>query len=179
MIEKLRKVEDKFVWESIVQQTAESFRLDDKEKVVLKKSRIAQLIGALPYLANCNQPERTSLTHLSIYLIAMKGSKKAFYHTSDDNDNILNRLDAINHFDGGDKKVIEKGMKLLALNMVHDYKRDIEEDQLNNKYNPINCGVWNYLEIVAQLTKDISLIDSPDMDEYFTAANTPFMYWRN
>lgn len=179
MIKKLQKFEDQFVWENMVQQTAESFRLNDKEKTVLNKSRIAQLIGALPYLANCNQPERTSLTHLSIYLIAMKGSKKAFYHNSDDNNDVIKRLDTINHFDGGDKKVIEKGMKLLALNMVHDYKRDIEEDVLINKYNPISCGKWNYKKIVEQLTKDISVIDSPVIDEYFTAADTPFMYWRN
>lgn len=108
----------------------------------------------------------------------MKGSRDAFFHNPNDNNNILKRLDSINHFDGGDKKIIEKGMKLLALNMVHDYKRDIEEDKINNKYNPISFGVWNYKEIVTQLVKEINAIDCPLMDNYFTAADTPFMYWR-
>lgn len=178
MINRLKKEENRVNWEHLVEQTAQSFRLTNQERDSLKNTKIAQLIGALPFLANCNQPERTSLAHLSIYLIAMKGSKSEFYHDTRDNNNVLNRLEAINHFDGGDKKIIEKGMKLLALNMVHDYMRDIEEDSLNNKYNPISAGEWDYKTIVRELTADITAIDCPQMDDYFTAVDTPFMYWR-
>ncbi|QEN03572.1 hypothetical protein EW093_02280 [Thiospirochaeta perfilievii] len=68
-------------------------------------------------------------------------------------------------------------MKLLALNMVHDYLRDIKEDKIKNKYNPISAGVWNYGKIVKELQNDISKINFKEMDKYFTITDAPFAYW--
>lgn len=172
-----QKMENEFNWDHQVSQISESFRFNDKERASLRESKIAKLIGVLPFLSSCENQERTSLRHLATYIIASRGSKDVFYHNIFDNNDVLSRLYSINTFVGGDKLVIEKGMKLLALNMVHNYLRDIEEDSIRNKYNPIASGVWNYKLIVKELEHDISKIDYKEMDEYFNIIEAPFSYW--
>lgn len=164
-------------WKHLVEKTAYSFRLDEKERELLEKTKVAKLIGLLPFIARCKNPERTALNHLSAYHIAAKGAKETFYHSIDDDKDILLRLQCINHFMGGDKKILEKGMKLLALVMIHDYKRDIEIDRSKGKYNPISSGRWNYLKLVEQLTNDINSIDTPEIDCIFKTQDTPFLIW--
>lgn len=112
--------------------------------------------GLLPFIAGCKKPEPTALNHLSAYLIAAKGAKKEFFHSIENDENILNRLQCINHFMGGNKRVLEKGMKLLALVMIHDYKKDVLKDKKRGKYNPVGEGVWNYSTLVRELTDDIT-----------------------
>lgn len=171
------EMDNNYCWELLVDKTAISFRLNIKERELLTKSKVAKLIGLLPFIAGCKYPERTALNHLSAYLIAAKGAKNEFYHTIEDDEKILDRLQCINHFMGGDKKVLEKGMKLLALVMVHDYKRDIEVDRIRGKYNPLTGGMWSYTELVKQLTDDIHSIRSPEIDLIFKTQDTPFLIW--
>lgn len=166
-------------WIGIVGQLKISFRLTDNEVKKLEESKIARLIGAIPFLAKCDNPERKAINHLSTYLAAARGSKVLSLHNLDDDRDILARLEEINTFTSGDPKIIEKGMKLLALNMVHDYLRDMEEDRLNNKYNPLNSGVWNYQKVVDQLITDINSIECKEMDELFSTSDAVFSVWDN
>lgn len=172
------EVSQSFSWKLLVKKTAISFRLDEREVKSLEKTKVAKLIGLLPFIAGCDHPERTALHHLATYLIAAKGAKEEFFHNVEDNEDILKRLEGINHFVGGDQKILEKGMKLLALVMVHDYKRDIEEDRLKGKYNPITDGAWSYHLLVDQLTEDVNSIYAPEIDIIYKTQDTPFLIWR-
>lgn len=171
------KNEKVFDWQSIVDEMAVSFRLTENEAQSLFKSRIARLIGALPFLASCEEADRTARSHVAIYLIAANGSKKEFCHNGNDNRDVMDRLSEISHFKGGDEKIIEKGMKLLALNMVHGYKRDVEYDVSINKYNPVATGDWDYKRLVDSLTEDVKSINFKKMDEYGTCESVVFNAW--
>lgn len=169
--------EIEFNWNNIVDETAISFRLTNDERRSLYSSRIARLIGALPFLAGCDEAERTSLAHIGTYLVAARGSKTTFNHNYNDDKGVMNRLEEIGHFKGGNQAILEKGMKLLALNMVHGYMRDIEYDKSINKYNPISAGVWDYKLLVKSLTDDIKSIKCSEMDPYGTCESVVFDYW--
>ena len=56
-------------------------------------------------------------------------------------------------------------MSLIALNMLSDYRRDVELDASIGKYNPIGAGDWNYDEKLDELLTSISAVDSPEMDD--------------
>ncbi|MBN2617306.1 MAG: hypothetical protein JXR64_03215 [Spirochaetales bacterium] len=140
-----------FSWHDIVSQLSNSFRLTVEESNSLEKSKIAKLIGALPFLANCTNPERVALNHLSTYMVALKGSKSLSYHTSLDDSDVLSRLDEINTFKSGGKQ--------------------------ENKYNPINAGVWDYKILVDSLISDIEEIECKIMDEYFSISDAVFSSW--
>lgn len=166
-----------FNWSSLVNQIAISFSLENDEKKLLSKSKVAKLIGALPFLAGCHESERTSLCHLSIYIIAMKGSKSAFNHNIEDDHYIMDRLSAINNFIDGDEKIIKRGMSLLSLVMLHGYKRDIKKDKKLKKYNPISSGKWDYIKLVNELSSVVKSIGCSNMDEYIIIEETVFTYW--
>lgn len=177
MSNKLVLEENRYNWDGFVKQPTISFRLSEKEGITPNETKVAQLIGAIPFLAKSNNPERKAINHLSTYLAAARGSKVLSRHTVENDNDILTRLEEINTFTSGDPNIIEKSMKLLALNMVHDYLRDMEEDRLNKKYNPLNSGVWNYQEIVDQLITDINSIECKEMDEFFSTSDGVFSQW--
>jgi hypothetical protein len=77
---------------------------------------------------------------------------------------VFERLRLISYFKGGNKKIIEKGMSLLALNMINDYKRDIPIDEAIGKYNPMADDSMNHMQLKAKLIKKITSVDCPEMD---------------
>ncbi len=55
-------------WDILSNCLIETFRLTDEESVDLRKNKTAQLIAAIPFAAGCEEPLRTALAHLSIYM---------------------------------------------------------------------------------------------------------------
>ncbi len=127
-------------WMEISERVAEAFRMTPDERERLSQGRIAKLIAAIPFLAGCEDAERTAVAHLGTYLLSTRETKCYFNARSEDGTSVLERLRLGSNFKGGDARIIEKGLCLLALNMVSDYKRDIEEDERLGKYNPIAAG---------------------------------------
>ena len=66
-------------------------------------------------------------------------------------------------------------MNVLALIMLEGYKRSIEKDRINNVYNPLISGKWNYQSIKNKLLWEINKINVPNIDWIFT--NIPLNIW--
>lgn len=171
------KINNSFCWERSVDEIAVSFNMDKKERDLLQKNKVARLIGVIPFLAGCENPERTGLSNIATYIIAAKGSKKVFKHSFSDNESLLKRLFMISHFQGGDQAIIRKGMMLLALNMIHGYKRDCDKDRMKGEYNPVLSRAWDYNSLVQELSEEIRGIDCHEMDKYMSIEHTAFAYW--
>lgn len=177
MINKKEKIfEVTHYWNSIIKEIADFFRMNEKEIELLRRSKIAKVIGTIPYIAKCDNAERISINNLSIYIVSTK-QPKSFKHSQRDDINIFERLSLINNFNSGDDNILLKGISLLALNMIHDYKRDMKEDLANNKYNPLNAGVWKYEIITSELINNINKVVSYELDAILRYEETKFMYW--
>lgn len=139
-------------WKSLVALSAEALRMDDKEKAAFAESQVAKLVGLLPYLAGCEEAERTALAHLAVWVVANRGgAAKVFDHKPADDHDPLERLAPIADFRGGDRKVINEGMRRLALCMLAGYKRDMAKDEKSGGYNPLNAKAWDYKKMAAHL----------------------------
>jgi hypothetical protein len=164
-------------WAAISESVALAFRMDAEESRSFKEGRIARLIAAIPFLAGCEDAERTAVAHLGTYLLSVRETKPYFNARPEDGASALERLRLISDFKGGDQKIIERGLCLLALNMVSDYRRDIEEDARLGKYNPISAGAWDFQETVAELEYKILCAPCPEMDEIVSMTAIPMAYW--
>jgi hypothetical protein len=142
-------------WNSLASSVSDTFRLTAEERKSFEACKTARLIGTLPYLAACEEAERTALTHLSVYVTAIRGGRAAFDHCERDNTDVLARLQHLMHFRGGDPTAIEHGMNLLALTMLGGYHRDRQKDAASGEYNPLNAGHWNYEELASELSSRI------------------------
>lgn len=164
-------------WAEISASVAEAFRMDAKERAWFAGGRIARLIAAIPFLAGCEEPERTAVAHLGTYLLSTRETKAYFNASSGDDSSALERIALISSFKGGDARIIEKGLCLLALNMVSDYKRDIEEDARLGKYNPIAAGAWDFESTVVDLEYKIVSVSCEEMDEIAPIGAIPLGFW--
>lgn len=163
-------------WLDLADHVAASFRLTEEENQILRDSRIAKLLAAIPFLAGCENPARTSISNLAVYMMSVNESKAFFNATPDDDNDVFARL-SLARFDGGDEAIIKRGLSLLALNMIADYKRDVVWDLANSKYNPIANGAWDFEALHAQLTSTIEAIDCPQMDEIVEAHQIVNNFW--
>jgi len=156
-------------WTRLTGALAEAFRLTSEETQTLAQSKTARLIAALPYLAGCDQPERTALAHVSTYLLANKGEARwIFDHAPADDVEVMHRLATIAHFQGGDRAVLDRGMKLLALQMIFGYARDQAKDLVSGEYNPVLSKVWNAQPMMEILIHDIVETKCPEMEVLFS-----------
>ncbi len=165
----------------LLESCMKSFRMNDEESEWFGNKKIARLIAAIPFLADCGQPERTALNHLGSYLFSIRpASKKYFDCTEDDHTggNIIQRLETINTFIGGDKNIIKKGMALLSLCMISDYKRDMQADKQAGKFNPLNSGSIDYEKAESQLTGTINEIRNSEMDSIMSIDDALAVWWR-
>jgi len=156
-------------WERDLLNVAEAFAMDQSERTRFAAKPIARLIAALPYIAGCERPERTAIEHLGVYVLSVRCTRYAFFATPDDDRDILARLEPIMRFRGGRRSIIERGMALLALNMVADYSRDQGVDRVLGKYNPIAAGAWDADEMAGALRRRVAEIDCPEMDEIMSS----------
>jgi len=108
------------------------------------RGRIAKLIAAIPFLAGCEDAERTAVAHPAPTCLSTREDEALFQCQPEDRISVLERLRLGSNFKGGDRRIIDRGLCLLALNMVSDYHRDIEEDAALGKYNPIAAGAWDF-----------------------------------
>ncbi len=163
-------------WENIAGAVADAFRMDDAEYEWLKNKNLAKLIAAIPFLAGCGDPDRTAVIHLGAYIMSLRIKTLANAQPSDDA-GLFRRLEMINNFIGGDKAIIEKGMSLIALNMIADYARDIEEDRLFGKYNPVDSGAFDYEAEKKRLEGIITSVQCTEMDDIMNLDEAVEMYW--
>jgi hypothetical protein len=143
-------------WAELAAQIADTFRMRAPEAAALKANQTARLIAAIPFAAGCAEPERTALSHLATYLLAGSPScRRVFDHKAADDRDALARLAPIADFQGGDKEVIDRGMRLLAIIMVSGYRHDLEKDSKSGEYNPLLAKTWEADQTVAALSKGI------------------------
>ena len=160
-------------WVEISDRVARAFRMSEEERARFESSKVAQLIAALPYLAGCEDADRTAVAHLGAYLLSIKETKPYFHARPEDDASPLERLWLGANFKGGDRAIIERGLCLLALNMVSDYKRDLEEDARLGKYNPIASGAWNFEAVVEELQWKVVKVHCEEMDEILPITAAP------
>ena len=151
-------------WLEVSDHVAQTFRLTDEEKSQLRGSHIAKLLAAIPFLAACDGPMRCAVSNLSVYMMSVGSAKKAFNATVADDDDVFARL-RLARYEGGDQAIIDRGMALIALNMIADYKRDVIFDVANEKHNPVASGAWDHDEIAADLVRQIENVECPEMDD--------------
>jgi hypothetical protein len=156
---------------------AQAFRMTAAEKERFQDGRIGKLIAAIPFLAGCEDAERTACVHLGAYLLSIRETKEPFNARSDDSSSVLERLRLLSNFKGGDRRIIDKGLCLIALAMVSDYKRDLEEDARAGKYNPIAAGDWNYEAVVEDLERRIRDVPCEAMDKIAPIVMIPMTWW--
>jgi hypothetical protein len=151
--------------------------MSEEETQKLKEKNVAKLIAALPFLAECEDAERTAVSHLGTYILSLRETKHYFNATSGDNDSVFKRLRLISNFKGGKKEIIARGMSILALNMVDDYKRDVTLDEIIGKYNPVGDRAWDYEKTREKLIKTIEAIDCPEMDTIYSEGPGTMDWW--
>ena len=164
-------------WDELSGRVARAFRMTEAEEAWLHEGRIARLIAAIPFLAGCEDSDRTAVAHLGTYLLSIRETKPYFNTRPEDKVSVLERLRLGSNFKGGDARIIERGLCLLGLNMVSDYKRDLEEDSRLGKYNPLAAGDWDYESTMADLMYRIISIDCEEMETLASIEIMPMSYW--
>lgn len=164
-------------WGAVASDLAAAFRMDAAEAEALKGNRIAKLVAALPFLAGCDDAGRTAVAHLGTYLLSVRETKPWFCARPEDGASLFERLRLGANFKGGDEAIIRRGMSLLALNMISDYKRDLEEDAAAGKYNPLAAGDFVFEDAVEELEWAIAKVPCDEMDQIITAGEMPLSYW--
>ncbi len=154
-------------WEYLATETAKVFNLTKKEAENLYNCNTAKIIAAIPFAANCKEPERTAIAHLCIYVAEVRGFQKYYAHLPSDDDDIFNRLSFISNFESGNQAVIEHGMNILAYIMIEGYNNSRDKDLQEGKYNPFNSGKWNYKELNNLLMKKINEMECSLIDTFF------------
>jgi len=155
------------IWCRISNDVAESFRMPEDEKQRFKDKAIARLIAAIPLMAGCENAERTAVSHLGTYILSNRETKHYYNPSISDNKSILERLRLISTFRGGNSDIINKGMALIALSMLFDYKRDVYVDETLGKYNPVAENVFHFNTQKKALEKIIQSTECKELDALF------------
>lgn len=164
-------------WDEISDHVAEAFRMTAEETRRFKEKDVARLIGSLPFIAGCEDAERTAVAHLGTYILSVKETKPYFNPHRGDNTDIFERLRLGMNFKGGDKAILEKGMSILALNMIDDYARDVHIDEALGKYNPVQDGAFDPAAVREELLKKIQAVKSPEIDTIIYGGVGTRGYW--
>jgi hypothetical protein len=164
-------------WNGIADSLADAFRMQPHERQWFQNKPIARLIAAIPMMAGCHDAERTAVAHLGTYLLSLKSTKPYFNANAADDTDIFERLRLGMNFVGGDEAVIEKGMSMIALCMVIDYARDIQEDAKRGKYNPVDAGSFDYESIREDLEHRIEAVQCPEMEMILRDFDTQAGFW--
>ncbi|MBR4791233.1 MAG: hypothetical protein IK024_10115 [Treponema sp.] len=145
------------MWIYLVEEMKKVYRFTRKETKWFRNCQTAKLIATIPFAAGCDEPERTAIAHLCIYLAEIRGFQRYYAHLPSDDCDLFKRLGFISTFEGGKQDIIEYGMSLLALTMIEGYHKSAQEDKSKGIYNPFISEKWNYKEIKLSL---ISKIDN-------------------
>jgi len=153
-----------YEWNRTARLVADAFRFTPDETERLLANPIARLIGSLPFIVGAEDPDRTAVVNLSAFVMSCRAESVADPRPSDDA-YVTRRLELLGNFIGGDPDLIRRGMNLIALWMLEDYRRDTAEDLIAGKYNPVGAGVWDYTEEKERLIREIEEVACPEMDE--------------
>ncbi|HAE23389.1 MAG TPA: hypothetical protein DCG47_13880 [Spirochaetaceae bacterium] len=165
-------------WETVSSRVRVILNYGIAQTQWLEESRLARFIAAVPFLARCGKAMETSFTHLLTYLASSDGSvKHIFFHKPEDDEDIYARLSPILNFQGGDEAALQCCKDLLTLSMVVNYQKDAESDQAVGKYNPVNAGIWDAEELIAQLKESIQRSITPEIAEFYTVDEALRGYW--
>ena len=165
------------IWTRLTNQIDKTFRFTPEEFDRFTNNKVARLIGELPFIAGCEDAERTALAHLAIYITAIRGGRAIFDHTKDDNSDPLARLRLGMSFKGGSPDIINHGMHLLALVMLEGYKRDQGKDRLSGEYNPLNDGSWDYEAMKEKITSVCLQNPCGKIDEIISMEDSILVIW--
>jgi hypothetical protein len=164
--------------EEVMHIAGKDFGMDAMALESLKNSRVARLISAIPFLSETRAPKTDAYTNLSIFLLSLQEGGREIYKNRPVHDaGVLARLEPINRFNGGDANVQKKGMALIALSMLHDYKRDVYEDIALKKHNPLANAAWDFETERNQLEEQIRSVESPEMDEIMSIGDSTQSFW--
>ena len=165
-------------WQLIVNTISSVLGFSTETMARLERNRLAKLIASIPFIANCRQPMRVAMSHVALVVMAAHGPTKGLFdHEFADNQDIYSRLERISHFDGGDVRIIRKGMAMLAYIMLNDHVRDMKSDLQAGKYNPITAGVWDASSQMRQLEREIKTIECTAMDDILTFDEAGGVWW--
>ncbi len=170
-MKKLQEIPD-VTWEYFVQEMKKVFRFTRKETKWFRNCKTAKLIATIPFVAGCDEPERTAIAHLCIYLAEIRGFQKYYAHLPSDDSDLYKRLDFISTFEGGNREIIEYGMNLLALIMIEGYHRSEQKDKQNRIYNPFISEKWDY-----KLLRN-KIIQSLKDNNYFNFLSLDDLIWK-
>ncbi|MBL7006285.1 MAG: hypothetical protein ISR78_04310 [Spirochaetia bacterium] len=164
-------------WMRLSEKVCASFSFTDEKSRYFLNNKVAKLIGCLPKIAGTKTPERDGCSNLAVYIMSISVTKQFYHHNVYDDTNVFARLQNIMNFNGGDQDLLQKGMTLLALMMVNDYKRDKEADKDARKYNPFTANSWNFNELRDQLLIDYEKIESVEIDSILTLSECATLLW--
>jgi hypothetical protein len=168
-------------WLEISGSVAETFRMESGERIRLQNHPTARLIGCLPWIAGSRKPERDGISNLAVYIMSIRETKAWYAHLPDDDRTVYERLNHIMNFSCGSELLKAKGMALIALQMLHDYRRDQETDRQQEKYNPLNAGSWDYQKVRSELLQTISKAEGVPgtelIDACMSVSDTPVIVW--
>ena len=169
-------VELPFPWENLCKSAAETFRFTSQEEAAFAGSSTARLIAAIPFVAGCEEAERTALAHLAVYMTELRGGKRIGDHTPADNVSPFTRLRLLSSFKGGNQNVIRHGMSQLALIMLAGYERSREEDLRRRVYNPLNDGSWDAAAMRLKLNEELQACPCAALDHIFALQDGEFRW---
>lgn len=165
-------------WEGIADKICSSFSFSDIERLKFLKNKVAKLIGCLPKIAETQTPERDGCSNLAVYIMSTCTTKQFYIHQQCDDADVFSRLHDIMNFNEGNKDIIRKGMSLLSLMMINDYKRDEVEDRDTQKYNPFNSNSWNFDELRNRLLEDYEKTESNSIDSILNLSESATLLWQ-
>ena len=163
-------------WNNLVNIVSSAFHLTEKERIALYKSRIARLIAAIPYLAGCEDVERTAISHLGIYMFTIR-TRNFFCTGTEEIKGLFKRMRMINNYLGGKTTLLERGMNLILLNILAEYEHDLSETWNPKKQDPMIAGIWYLKEEKDDLIKRIKAVNAPYMDEIITIEQAMIEWW--
>ncbi|MBU0926392.1 MAG: hypothetical protein KKA67_01455 [Spirochaetes bacterium] len=167
------------LWERLAGVSIEALRMSDAEAARFRSNRVAKLVGLLPFLAGCDDAERTALAHLAVFAIAGRGeARRVFDHSPADDAEPLARLRTIADFKGGQRAVIDRGMAMLGLCMVSGYRRDAEPDRILGAYNPVNADTGKAAGAESAFRKTIAGTQPTEVDAILSVDEAATGFWQ-
>jgi hypothetical protein len=161
-------------WPEMVEFFSDLLEMDTESHDWLQQTKVARLMAELPHIAGCADPDRAAYAHVSTLLVASR-NPKVFGHRS--SDTLRSRLFAVSHFDGGDSRLIERGLHLLELASLSDHIADVDYDRVVGKYNPLNTGEVTYDSERDRLVELIEAVPCPEMDQILSVAEAIKLRW--
>ncbi|QEN08655.1 hypothetical protein EXM22_11900 [Oceanispirochaeta crateris] len=165
-------------WRDLVDEVLKGMPGLEKDRNFILKHRLSRLIGMLPFIAGTDNPFRDGYTNLSLFLMSkFNPVGDVFCDGTKNNEDIMLPLIPYCHFSGGDDKILTRGMHLIAMVLLVDYRKKQERDLDENRYNPLNSGQWNYEDVMDTLGLCVREVPCPMMDQILSVEYIPFTSW--